>query len=84
MQKGTSVRIYSSTNQLLAQTNLTDSDWKYKNPKKKGKIYCDLFWKVDDVPNDEKGYSVEMTERRGKVFFTKDQSADEMVTTLGE
>ena len=84
MQMGTSVRIFSSTNQLLAQTTITDSDWEYKDPKKKGTIYCDLFWNVADVPYDEKGYSVEMTERRGKVFFTKDQSADEMVTSLGE
>lgn len=84
MQTGTSVRIYSSTNQVIAQTNITDSEWKYKNPKKQGTIYCDLFWNVADVPYDENGYSVEMTERRGKVFFTKDQSADDMVTTLGE
>ena len=84
MQTGTSVRIFSSTNQLLAQTTITDSDWEYEDPKKKATIYCDLFWKVADVPYDEKGYSVEMTERRGKVFFSKDQSADEMVTTLGE
>ena len=84
MQKGASVRIYSSTNQLIAQTNIVDSRWKYKDPKKQETIYCDLTWAVTDVPYDENGYSVEMTERRGKVFFTKDQAANELVMTIGE
>lgn len=84
LQKGTSVRIYSSTNQLIAQTNITGTRWQYKDPKKQETIYCDLTWTVADVPFDEKGYSVEMTERRGKVFFTKDQSAYALITTIGE
>jgi hypothetical protein len=84
LQEGTSVRVYSSTNQLIAQTSIIGTRWQYKNPKKQETIYCDLTWTVTNVPYDEKGYSVEMTERRGKVFFTKDQSANTLITTIGE
>ena len=83
MVMGSSVRIYSSTNQLIASTNITRSNWDYLDPKEKEILYCDLFWGVSNVPYDEKGYSVEMTERRGKTFFTKDESADEMAIKIG-
>lgn len=81
---GTTVRIYSSAGQVVAQTSIDRTRWRYKNPPKRNVIFCELFWEVAGVPYDEKGYSVEMTERRGKVFFTKEESMDMMVTTLGE
>lgn len=80
---GTTIKIYSSDGELIGQGNLEVGQWSYPDGTRQignqNRIRCEMAWTIRDVPFDVKGYSVELTERRGKVFFTADESDRSMV-----
>ena len=71
IKNGSRVSIYSSGDKLLASTELANAEYDLKSVKSRV-ISCQLNWTVNDVPNDEQGYYVEIT-KRGKVFFSTAQ-----------
>lgn len=88
IREGTTVKIYSSDDELVGQGNLQEGAWVYPDGTRvagnQSRIYCELKWTVKDVPFDAKGYSVETTSRRGKVFFNLEESDQPMATILGQ
>lgn len=87
IKSGTTVKIYSSDGELISQGNLEVGQWSYPDGTRQignqNRIRCEMAWTIRDVPFDAKGYSVELTERRGKVFFTADESDRPMVVGFG-
>ena len=61
------MKVYNSKDQLITTTSLENAQYDLKSIKSK-KIYCKLTWTAANVPNDDSGYSFEVT-TRGKLFF---------------
>ena len=80
MTWGTLVSIYSSEGLAVGQTELTSSGWSRPATNKKA-VLCRLNWDIT-VPNDDKGYYVQMTESRGRVFFSKEELTRPLATVL--
>jgi hypothetical protein len=64
----TRVNIYSSDDRLLSSTELGNAEYDLKSVKSRV-ITCQFSWVGNDVPNDDKGYYLEVA-KRGKVFFS--------------
>jgi hypothetical protein len=71
LRDGATVTIYDSTGKIVGTTSLYGSSYDIESVSSK-RIICTFQWELKDVPNDDSGYSVEVTSR-GKVFFTGDQ-----------
>jgi hypothetical protein len=52
----------------LSSTELGNAEYDLKSVKSRV-ITCQFSWVVNDVPNDDKGYYLEVA-KRGKVFFS--------------
>jgi len=84
LRDGATVRIYNSTGTIVGTTSLYGSSYDIESVSSR-RIICTFKWELKDVPNDDSGYSVEVT-NRGKVFFTSDQLLKNdffMGTTIG-
>ena len=69
IKNGSRVNIYSSDDRLLLSTELGNAEYDLKSVKSRV-IFCQFTWEVKDVPNDDKGFYVEIA-KRGKVFFSR-------------
>jgi hypothetical protein len=85
LRDGATVTIYDSTGKIVGTTSLYGSSYDIESVSSK-RIICTFQWELKDVPNDDSGYSVEVTSR-GKVFFTGDQLLKNgffLGTTIGD
>ena len=85
MEDGAEVKLYDSTGKVIATTTLFGSDYGLDSVYS-AKLTCTFKWKLSDVPNDDDGYSIEVS-KRGKVFFSlEDLQGDDflMETTIGD
>jgi len=85
LRDGATVTVYDSTGKIVGTTSLFGSTYDLVSVSSR-KIICTFKWELKDVPNDDAGYSVEVTSR-GKVFFTADRLLNNgffMGTTIGE
>lgn len=71
IKRGASVKIYSSDDRLVATSEVASTSYDLQSVKSRV-IYCEASWSVNDVPNDDKGYYVELV-KRGKVFFSVEE-----------
>ena len=67
IKRGASVKIYSSSDDLIASSEILSTSYDLVSIKSRV-IYCEAVWHVIDVPNDDGGYYVEIS-NRGKVYF---------------
>lgn len=85
LKNGTNVKVYGSDGNLLATTALGNSHYDLVSVSSK-KLFCEWDWSVVGVPNDEGGYSVEIS-HRGKVSFSAVKLAANgytLDTTIGD
>ena len=68
IRAGAQVKIYSSKDVLLSTSEVTSTNYDLVSTKSRI-IYCELRWSVENVPNDDFGYYIEISSR-GKVFFS--------------
>lgn len=67
IKEGMIVTVFGSDGSTVGTGSITSSSYRlfdFDN----FEIICSLFWEIGEVPNDDKGYSVEIG-KRGKVFF---------------
>jgi hypothetical protein len=85
LRDGAAVVVFNSTGAVVGTTTLYGSSYDLESLSSR-KITCTFKWELKNVPNDDGGYSVEVTSR-GKVFFSADELQDNgyfMPTTIGE
>ena len=85
LRDGAVVTIFNSTGAVIGTTTLFGSVYNLVSTSSR-KIICTFQWELKNVPNDDSGYSVEVT-RRGKVFFTSDRLESNgyvLTTTIGD
>ena len=68
---GAEVKIYDSTGRVVGNTTMKSSQYELASLASR-KLTCTFKWELSDIPNDDQGYSVEVS-RRGKVFFSLDR-----------
>ena len=85
LRDGAAVVVYNSTGAVVGTTTLYGSSYDLESLSSR-KITCTFKWELKNVPNDDGGYSVEVTSR-GKVFFSSDELLDNgffLPTIIGE
>jgi len=85
LRDGAVVTVFNSTGTVIGTTTLFGSKYDLVSVSSR-QIICTFKWELKDVPNDDAGYSVEVT-HRGKVFFTSDRLQSNgyvLTTTIGE
>ncbi len=85
LRDGAAVVVYNSTGAVVGTTTLYGSSYDLESLSSR-KITCTFKWELKNVPNDDGGYSVEVTSR-GKVFFSSEELLDNgffLPTTIGE
>jgi hypothetical protein len=85
LRDGAVVTVYNSMGAVVGTTTLFGSVYNLTSTSSR-EIICTFKWELKDVPNDDAGYSVEVT-HRGKVFFTSDRLQSNgyvLTTTIGE
>jgi hypothetical protein len=85
LRDGATVVVYNSTGAIVGTTTLYGSSYDLESLSSR-KITCTFKWELKNVPNDDAGYSVEVTSR-GKVFYSGDELLDNgfsLDTTIGD
>ena len=70
--EGTPVTLYDSTGKILGTTSLSGSIWVIDKDLSTARSFCKMEWSLDNVPNDDAGYSVEIG-RRSKIFVSLEE-----------
>jgi hypothetical protein len=65
---GADVKIYDSSGKVVGNTTMMNSQYELASLSSR-KLTCTFKWELSDIPNDDQGYSVEVS-KRGKVFFS--------------
>ncbi len=68
LKDGADVKVYDSTGKVVGNTTMINSQYELASLTSR-KLTCTFKWELSDIPNDDQGYSVEVS-RRGKVFFS--------------
>jgi hypothetical protein len=71
---GAAVKIYDSTGKVVGNTTMMNSQYELVSLTSR-ELTCTFNWKLNDIPNDDQGYSVEVS-RRGQVFFSLSKLQD--------
>jgi hypothetical protein len=84
LRNGTEVTVFNSKGDILGSTILRAS--MYVVDTSAQKVTCFFIWNLDNVPNDDDGYSVQVSSR-GKVDFSKEQVVESdyvLATQVGQ
>lgn len=73
LRNGTEVTVFNSKGDILGSTILRAS--MYVVDTSTQKVTCFFIWNLDNVPNDDDGYSVQVSSR-GKVDFSREQAVE--------
>lgn len=73
LRNGTEVTVFNSKGDILGTTILRAS--MYVVDTSTQKVTCYFIWNLDNVPNDDDGYSVQVSSR-GKVDFSREQALE--------
>jgi hypothetical protein len=73
LRNGTEVTVFNSKGDNLGSTVLRAS--MYVVDTSTQKVTCFFIWNLDNVPNDDDGYSVQVSSR-GKVDFSREQAVE--------
>lgn len=76
---GALVTLYDSTGKVLGTTSLSGSIWVIDKDLSTARSFCKMEWKLDNIPNDDAGYSVEIG-RRSKIFVSLEQLLENDLT----
>jgi hypothetical protein len=85
LKNGSAVKVFDSTGKVVGSTTLDNSEYGLDSVSSR-KLTCTFKWELNDIPNDDEGYSVEISSR-GEVFFSLDSLKDSgffMGTEIGK
>jgi hypothetical protein len=85
LRDGSAVKVYDSAGKVVGSTTLGNSEYDLDSVSSR-KLTCTFKWELNDIPNDDQGYSVEISSR-GEVYFSLDSLKDNgffMGTEIGQ